>query len=69
MEIRERQSISDDLSKYDHLSKDNDFIEITEWSNGEGWDISINDRTFQLTYGQLGAINFLIKALEYKSKL
>lgn len=61
----ERPTVSDDLKKYYHLSKDGDFIEITEWSNGEGWDITINDRHFHLTYGELDAINFLIKYLEY----
>lgn len=61
----ERSTVSDDLKKYCHLSKDDDFIEITEWSNGEGWDITINDRHFHLTYGELDAINFLIKYLEY----
>lgn len=65
----ERPTISDDLKKYCHLSKDGDFIEITEWSNGEGWDITINDRHFHLTYGELDAINFLIKYLEYGERV
>lgn len=61
----ERPTVSDDLKKYCHLSKDSDFIEITEWSNGEGWDVTINDRHFHLTYGELEAINFLTKFLEH----
>lgn len=44
MEISQRKSIHDDLRKYDHLAKDHSFIEITEWANGEGWDIAIDDR-------------------------
>lgn len=42
------------------------FIEITEWHNGEGWDIAINERMVSLTWGQLEAIKYLIKSLEYK---
>ena len=65
MEKVKRKSVNDNLQKYDYLAKDNDFIEVTEWNNGEGWDISINDKIIQLTIGQLDAINYLTKALEY----
>lgn len=65
MKINERKSVSDELKKYDHLAKDMDFIEVTEWTNGEGWDIWLNDRLMSLTYGQLEAINYLIKFLDY----
>lgn len=58
-------SITDDLKIYDYCAKDNDFINIVEWSNGEGWTISINENTFNLTRGQLEAINYLIKVIEY----
>lgn len=68
METVKRKSVNDNLQKYDYLAKDNDFIEVTEWSNGEGWDISINDKIIQLTMGQLDAINYLTKALEYYDK-
>jgi hypothetical protein len=61
----ERPTVSDDLNKYCPIAKVNDFIEITEWSNGEGWDVTINDRHFHLTHGELEAINFLTKFLEY----
>ncbi len=68
MEHYNKKSVSDDLRKYDHLAKDSDFIEITEWANGEGWDISINENVISLTYGKLEAINYLIKCLDYESK-
>lgn len=35
MEHYNKKSVSDDLRKYDHLAKDSDFIEITEWHNGD----------------------------------
>lgn len=68
MEHYSKKSISDELRKYDCLAKESDFIEVTEWHNGEGWDISINENVISLTYGQLEAINYLIKSLEYESR-
>jgi hypothetical protein len=68
METRELNSISDDLIKYDYLAKIDDFIQVTEWANGEGYDISINDRIFNLTSGQLDAINYLVQTLRYGGK-
>lgn len=44
MKIGSRKSINDDLQKYDHLKNKSSFIEITEWTNGEGWDIAINEK-------------------------
>ena len=65
MELYERKAVNDSLKKYDHLAKNSDFIEVTEWANGEGWDISLNDRLISLTYGQLEAIKYLVKSLDY----
>lgn len=67
MEFNNRKSISDKLKKYDYLAKDNDFIEVIEWTNGEGYDIIINDKIISLTRGQIDAINYLVRSLEYKS--
>lgn len=66
MEIKNRKSIFDDLNKYDYPSKEHDFIQITEWTNGEGWDITINETVISLTFGQLEAINYLTQALRYE---
>ena len=67
MEFNNRKSISDKLKKYDYIAKDNDFIEVIEWTNGEGYDIIINDKIISLTRGQIDAINYLVRSLEYKS--
>lgn len=66
MEKCNRRCITDKLSKYDMLYNESDYIEITEWTNGEGFDVDINGKMLQLTYGQLNAINYLIKTLEYQ---
>lgn len=66
MERANRKSVNDNLCKYDHLAKEDDFIEVTEWTNGEGWDITINDRVIPLTRGELDAIDYLSQVLEYE---
>jgi hypothetical protein len=67
MKINNRKSIYDDLQKYDCLKNKSSFIEITEWTNGEGWDITIDEKIFSLTYGELEAIKYLTRALDYES--
>lgn len=67
METIQRKAINDNLNKYCYMAKESDFIEVTEWTNGEGYDIQIKDNTIiSLTHGELEAINYLIKALEYE---
>ena len=67
MEFNSRKSVNDKLKKYDYIAKDNDIIEVIEWTNGEGYDIIINDKIISLTRGQIDAINYLVSSLEYKS--
>ena len=74
MEKYNKRSIQDKLSKYDYL-KDKDkysFIEVTEWSNKEGYDISIETDTeskiFSITNGELEAINYLTKTLTFNNE-
>lgn len=39
-----------------------DFIEVTEWENGEGYDIALSDKqVISITIGQFDAIKKLIK--------
>jgi hypothetical protein len=44
-----------------------DFLEVTEWSNGEGYDIHISDssgeKKFDLTWGQFEAMKKCIKTI------
>ena len=69
MEFASRKSIHDNLKKYDYLSKDSGYVEVTEWVNGEGIDVTIesdNTKLISLTYGELDAINHLQNALRYE---
>ena len=34
-EIYNKKSVMDNLKKYDYLAKDDDYIEVTQWYNGE----------------------------------
>lgn len=74
VKINNRISISDSLNKYDYLINKDDkaFIEVIEWGNQEGIDVSIEreneSKLFSLTYGELDAINYLNQTLKFKSK-
>ena len=47
-----------------------DYIEIVEWSNGEGFDIEVHDvmgyRKIPITYGEFKLIKKLVKYLNKK---
>lgn len=67
MEFNKRTSVKDDLRKYDHLANKDSIIQVTQWANGEGWDISINDEpVISLTWGQLDAINYLANTIQFQ---
>lgn len=65
MEKYNKKSVYEKLKTFDYLSKEDSFIEVTEWHNGEGWDITIDDKIISLTHGQLAAINHLTSTLDY----
>jgi hypothetical protein len=67
MEKYNRKAVFSHLKKYDNLADEHDFIEITEWKNGEGFDVEITGRLssrFQLTWGEFKALKKLINKIE-----
>lgn len=58
MKFYKRRAAYAELRNYCHLSK-HEVLEVCEWYNGEGWDITLGDRTFQLTHGELQALTVL----------
>ncbi len=59
-----RKSLMVELKDFDYLAKKDDFIEVTEWGNGEGYDITLSDnQVISITAGQFDAIKKLIKKL------
>lgn len=73
IEKYKRLSASADLSKFDPgFANEHDFIEVTEWHTGEGFDLEIckikpngsyENRHLQFTYGEFKAIKKLVKAI------
>jgi hypothetical protein len=55
------------LQKFDHSAKPDDFIEVSLWHNGEGFDAHLSSngaQSFKLTWGEFKALKRLIKALD-----
>jgi hypothetical protein len=65
MKTYERKSKFTELKPYDHFAKDDDFMEVTEWYNGEGFDVCIGEtQKFSLTDGQFQALVALVNFRE-----
>jgi hypothetical protein len=55
------------LTNFDVAAKPEDFIEVSLWHNGEGFDVNLNsngEQRFCLTWGQYKALKKLIKELD-----
>lgn len=65
--ISTRQSIHSSLTDYCYLSKEHDFIEVTEWVNGDGIDICLSssgEQRIAMTWGQFKLLKRLVKKLD-----
>ena len=64
IEVSKRRAVFAELKGYCHLSSDNDYMEVTEWSNGEGYDVCIDRKNgsekFSLTYGEVELLTVLL---------
>lgn len=66
LEVKSQKNIIDNLKRYDPLAKEDAYISVSEWVNGEGYDIDLDGKQFiHLTIGEFEAINYLSKTLEY----
>jgi len=67
MDIAKRNSLLKEVGDYCYLSKPEDFIEVTEWREMDGFDVvlSANDdvQMFAMTYGQFKLLKKLVKKL------
>ncbi len=64
-----KQAIFASLSGHCPFADDDGFIEITEWKNGEGFDIEIQSKIHsrvQMTFGEFELICKLVKLLDEK---
>ena len=64
IKVDQRRAVFAELKPYCHHSGDNDYIEVTEWSNGEGYDINIDRKLssekFSLTHGEFELLQVLM---------
>lgn len=68
MEITKVNQITDSLKKYTYSGKESDYITLTEWTNGEGYDIDINGKLITLSDDELEAINYLTLVMRFENK-
>ena len=60
MEQYERKARFTELKPYDILAKEHDIMEVCEWNNGEGFDVTKNEQQFSLTWGQWECLQALV---------
>jgi len=69
IETYKRDAKFANLKPYCHLAKEHSYIEVTEWINGEGFDVSLGaaeDKHFSLTHGEYQALQALVSYQEDK---
>lgn len=63
-----RKSVMADLVDFCIFGRSDDYVEVTEWANGEGYDVSMltvtGEKTFSLTHGEFDALKTLVKHLQ-----
>lgn len=64
IEVNRRRSVFAELKGYCSQSGDNDYMELTEWSSLEGFDIVIDRKRglekFSLSYGEWDLLQVLM---------
>jgi hypothetical protein len=64
IETYERKAKFALLEPYDYFSGKDDYIEVTEWKNGEGFDVTFcvkgSEKDYSFTWGQFEALQALV---------
>lgn len=64
IEVSKRRAVFAELKDYCMHSGDHDYMEVTEWSNGEGYDILIDRKRgierFSLSHGEWELLQVLM---------
>ena len=64
IEVSQRRAVFAELGNYCMHSGEHDYMEVTQWSNGEGFDINIDRRRgsekFSLSYGEWELLSVLM---------
>ena len=67
MEKNKRKAVFTPLKEFCVFAKDDAFIEVVEWANTEGFDVTIEtykSESFSLSYGQFKALKKVVKELQ-----
>jgi hypothetical protein len=65
--IYERKAGFGYLKDWCHHSKASDFIEVTDWVNGEGFDVLVDGgrrERFSLTWGEYSLLKRIVKRID-----
>jgi hypothetical protein len=65
MKTYKRKAIFERLKDYCSFAEKDHYVEVTEWVNGEGFDVDVHSKLptrFQLTYGEW---DLIVKLVEY----
>ena len=65
MERYNRKTVYEMMGRFSPTCGLEEYIEISEWDNGEGVDIDITGCHMSITYTELNAINVLCDALQH----
>lgn len=64
-----RKSAMVDLKKFNFSGRDSDYMEVTEWNNGDGYTVSIEagnrNVLFDITNEEIDALNYLVNVVRY----
>jgi hypothetical protein len=66
IENYKRKAVFCNLKEFDASAKEHSYIEITEWNNGDGFDINAfnySDRNISISYCEFDLIKKLVKKL------
>jgi hypothetical protein len=62
--VDQRRAVFAELLPYCMFSGEDDYMEVTQWTNGEGYDIEIDSKNrkqrFSLTYGEWELLQVLM---------
>lgn len=67
MESFVRRALFSELDEYCYLSEEGSYVEVTEWSNGEGFDAIVSSKTechISLTWGEFDLLCHMARKLE-----
>lgn len=60
IEVYNRKARFAELRPYDQFADASSFMEVCEWYNGEGFDVTIDNRHLSFTWGQWECLQVLV---------